>query len=131
MIAMLLAVTVAIAPTYTKEQLISAIHKVESGGKMAAPDGDNGNAIGPLQIWKACWQDSGVSGVYEECKTLDYAKRVFWGYAKRYSKNEWKDRMTLKDCEKIARRWNGGPKGDTKKATQGYWIKVQKFLKKP
>ena len=32
--------------------------------------------------------------------------------------------------EKIARCWNGGPKGLQKKQTQKYWRKVQKRLKK-
>lgn len=29
----------------------------------------------------------------------------------------------------IARRWNGGPKGDRKASTRGYWAKVQQHLK--
>jgi len=29
----------------------------------------------------------------------------------------------------LARRWNGGPTGDRKSATEAYWAKVKKQLK--
>lgn len=32
------------------------------------------------------------------------------------------------DPELVARRWNGGPKGDRKNATLGYWKKVKSHL---
>jgi hypothetical protein len=32
------------------------------------------------------------------------------------------------DAEKVARRWNGGPRGDKKRATVKYWRKVSKAL---
>ena len=31
--------------------------------------------------------------------------------------------------EQLARRWNGGPAGDKKAATEAYWAKVKKHLK--
>jgi len=33
-------------------------------------------------------------------------------------------------CEVVARRWNGGHRGDRKRATVGYWNKVKKELNK-
>ena len=32
------------------------------------------------------------------------------------------------DFEKIARCWNGGPRGMNKSSTCGYWVKVQNEL---
>ncbi|MEL0099922.1 MAG: hypothetical protein VW907_10230, partial [Opitutae bacterium] len=47
--------------------LINAIHQVETGGRLGAIKGDNGRALGPLQIHRAYWIDSGVEGKYEDC----------------------------------------------------------------
>jgi hypothetical protein len=38
--------------------------------------------------------------------------------------------LAKKDWETLARIHNGGPKGHTKKATLGYWSKVQKEMAK-
>jgi hypothetical protein len=38
--------------------------------------------------------------------------------------------LEMKDWETLARVHNGGPKGHTKKATLGYWAKVQKEMAK-
>jgi hypothetical protein len=38
--------------------------------------------------------------------------------------------LESKDWQTLARVHNGGPKGHTKKATLGYWAKVQKELGK-
>jgi len=49
------------------------------------------------------------------------ARAVCEAYLKHYGKG----------CttEQLARRWNGGPTGDRKTATQAYWLKVQRNLK--
>ena len=58
---------------YSDEQLIKAIHKVESGGRTGNKIfGDNGKAIGPLQIHYANWKDAtdfdkSIGGQYSNC----------------------------------------------------------------
>lgn len=107
-------------------ELVEAIHMVESSGRTGAGIiGDNGKAIGPLQIHKVCWLDAveydkSIGGSYQDCHKLDYAKKVFNAYIKRYGKG--------KTLEQQARIWNGGPKGHKKQATIKYWQKVKRFL---
>ena len=134
---MLIAATLLLAALqtgFTEQQnnLITAIIAVESGGKDDAI-GDNGNAIGCLQIWKVCWidaveYDKTIGGVYEDCKKRDYAIKVFDAYMRRYAKGAWTSGNI--DAEKCSRIWNGGPKGYTKESTKPYWTKVSKQLKK-
>lgn len=106
--------------------LVHAIHMVESSGRTGKNIiGDNGKAIGPLQIHKVCWidalqYDKSIKGSYQDCHDLKYAKRVFNAYIKRYGKG--------KTIEQKARIWNGGPKGYKKRATVKYWLKVKKHL---
>jgi hypothetical protein len=49
------------------------------------------------------------------------ARAVCEAYLQHYGKN----------CttEQLARRWNGGPAGDRKSATEAYWAKVKKAIK--
>jgi hypothetical protein len=49
------------------------------------------------------------------------ARAVCEAYLKNYGKG----------CttEQLARRWNGGPAGDRKSATEAYWNKVKKHIK--
>jgi len=49
------------------------------------------------------------------------ARAVCEAYLKAYGKGA--------TPEQLARRWNGGPRGDTKTATEAYWRKVQKAIK--
>ena len=64
--------------------------------------------------------------VGEERWTLDdrtdavKSRAMFRTYSDHYSKNA--------SDEVIARRWNSGPRGDRKKATQAYWNKVKKQM---
>jgi hypothetical protein len=90
------------------------------------PTGDNGKAIGPFQIHKAYWQDSGVRGSYSQCTNYDYSLKVVTAYLNRYAP----DAVKSNDFEKLARIHNGGPQGHKKQATLGYWAKVKKALDK-
>ena len=117
---------------YTPQQdaLLDALIQVESSGKDDAV-GDNGNAIGCLQIWKAYHFDaverSGIGGTYKDCFKRDYAKSIVDAYMTRYAKGAWTNPKTF-DAEKCARIHNGGPRGYRKESTKKYWKKVQKVL---
>jgi hypothetical protein len=111
--------------------LIPALITVESGGDDLAV-GDNGKAIGCLQIWKIVIMD--VNRVYKTSYT--YEERThrlnscevcflylrYWGlvYERRVGKPASK--------EVLARIWNSGPNGYKKKVSEKYWAKVQKQL---
>lgn len=105
--------------------LINAIHQVETGGRLGAIKGDNGRALGPLQIHRAYWIDSGVEGKYEDCASLDYSIKVLRAYMRRYASAA----IKANDLETIARIHNGGPRGYKKAATLGYWQKVRKAMR--
>ena len=127
-----LALTMLAQATFTPQQqeLINALIIVESNGNDQAV-GDNGNAIGALQIWKPYWRDAGeranIGGQYRDCFTRDYSIQVFDAYMKRYAREAWTNPKKF-DAEKVARIHNGGPKGYKKTATIKYWKKVQKTL---
>ena len=117
-----------LTPQQTK--LIDALIQVESNGNNDAV-GDNGNAIGCLQIWKIYHTDaterSNIGGKYLDCYKRDYAILVFDAYMRRYARSAWTDPLKF-DAEKVARIHNGGPKGYKKKATKIYWEKVLTML---
>jgi len=125
-----LALTLLALPQLTPEQtqLVNALIQVESNGKDDAV-GDNGNAIGCLQIWKIYHTDaierSNIGGVYRDCFKRKYAIRVFDAYMRRYAREAWTGTL---DAEKVARIHNGGPKGYKKEATIKYWKKVEILL---
>lgn len=106
-------------------QLEAAIIQVESGGNQSAV-GDGGKAVGILQIHKCMVDDvNRILGRQEftyDDRTCPHASiRMFRIYTNHYSYG----------CtdEIKARRWNGGPKGELKKATDSYWIKVKQQIK--
>jgi hypothetical protein len=103
---------------------VRAIHSVETGGRVGAILGDGGRALGPLQIHRGCWQDSGVAGRYEDVSSLPVARAVMHGYLSRYAPGA----LASGDWATCARVWNGGPKGASKSATLGYWRKVEAKL---
>ena len=106
--------------------LLDAIHMVETSGRLGPIKGDGGAALGPLQIHRACWSDSGVPGKYEDCADLAYSKRVFNAYMARYATPKRLGRpVTDQDRARI---WNGGPSGYRKAATIKYWYKVKDHL---
>jgi hypothetical protein len=104
-----------------------ALHIVETSGKLGPTIGDQGRALGPLQIHKSYHKDSRVAGDYARCADLEYSKRVVTAYLQRYAPQAW---AAGTDIETLARVHNGGPKGATKTATKGYAVRVQALMKK-
>ena len=103
-----------------------AIELVESGGRAKAV-GDGGKAVGILQIHPVVVDD--VNRILGETKyglqdrtSVVKSREMFWVYTQHYSKDA--------SREVIARRWNGGPKGDKKEATAAYWRKVEAEIQK-
>ena len=92
------------------EAFWGALHTVESGGGLGPIKGDFSaktgfQALGPLQIHRAYWQDSRVPGRYEDCADLAYSRRVVTAYLQRYAPKAW----AAGDCDALARVHNGGP----------------------
>ena len=112
-----LAVAAQAAPPAS---FFKALHQVETGRRFGAIVGDNGAALGPLQIHRAYWQDSRIGGTYEQCADLEFSKRVVTAYLKRYAPAAW----AAGDVETLARVHNGGPRGHLKPATLCYSRKV-------
>jgi hypothetical protein len=108
----------------TISNLISALIIVESSGNDMAI-GDNGKAIGPLQIHKAVVLDvnriTGSHYRHDQMTNRAAARQVCEADLKHYGRGA--------TTEQLARRWNGGPSGDKKQATEAYWNKVRKHLK--
>lgn len=104
----------------------AALHTVETGGALGATLGDQGRALGPLQIHRAYHADSRVAGDYSRCADFDYSKRVVTSYLKRYAPAAWESG----DVSTLARIHNGGPRGHLKPATKSYAQKVLRVLKK-
>ena len=102
-----------------------ALHVVETSGRTGAIIGDNGRALGPLQIHRAYHADSRVGGDYSRVADLDYSKRVVSAYLQRYAPAAW----AAGDVVTLARIHNGGPRGDKKTATLGYAAKVARLTK--
>jgi len=109
----------------TLSNLITALIAVESSGNDLAI-GDQGRAVGPLQIHRAVVQDvnriTGGHYRWEAMTNRVQARAVCEAYLTHYGKG--------KSTEDQARIWNAGPQGHKKKqATQAYWNKVRKHLK--
>lgn len=128
--ALLLTLT-SCTPMHTERQFFDAIRRVETSGM---PDngrnaiGDKGKSIGPYQIQRAYWLDARMpDGKYGDCLADHvYSERTMRAYFQRYAPKA----LAAGDWETLARVHNGGPKGHTKKATLGYWAKVQKEMSK-
>ena len=101
----------------------NAVRSVETGGVAQPQDavGDGGRSIGPYQISRAYWADSGISGDWTRCKDRAYAEAVMLAFWKRYCP----EALRLRDFETLARVHNGGPRGDRKDATLAYWKRIQ------
>jgi hypothetical protein len=104
--------------------LITALMIVESSGNDQAI-GDNGRAVGPLQIHRGVVQDvnriTGSHYRHQDMTNRVQARAVCEAYLKHYGRG--------KTTEEQARIWNGGPTGDRKIATVIYWNKVKKEIK--
>ena len=109
----------------TLSNLITALIAVESSGNDLAI-GDNGRAVGPLQIHRGVVLDvnrfTGSHYRHQDMTNRAQARAVCEAYLTHYGKG--------KNTEEQARIWNGGPQGHKKKtATQAYWAKVKKEIK--
>jgi len=102
-----------------------ALHIVETSGRTGAIVGDQGRALGPLQIHRGYHQDSRVAGDYSRVSDLNYSVRVATAYLKRYAPEAW----AAGDVETLARVHNGGPRGHLKTATKSYGARVKAFTK--
>ena len=112
-------------------KFLDAVRRVETGGLPNAGKGavgDKGASIGPYQIQRAYHADARMkSGKYEDCSASHvYSEQTMLAYFARYAPKA----LESKDWQTLARVHNGGPKGHTKKATLGYWAKVQKEMGK-
>jgi hypothetical protein len=108
----------------TISNLISALIIVESSGNDQAI-GDNGRALGPLQIHRGVVQDvnriTGSNYQWQQMTNRVQARAVCEAYLKHYGRG--------KTTEEQARIWNGGPTGDRKPVTLAYWRRIQKVIK--
>jgi len=112
------------AETATHDEVWAAICQVESGGDPLAHNRVE-DARGIAQIRLIMVQDvNRILGMSKYTHDDAYdpikARAMFDVYNAHYH--------PLVLPERIARCWNGGPKGHTKEATIGYWAKVKAAL---
>jgi hypothetical protein len=111
------------------DSFFRALHAVETGGRIGAIRGDKGAALGPLQIHRGYWLDSGVKGSYSQCSGLAYSRAVVSAYMQRKAPLAW----AAGDCRTLAMVHNGGPqalkaKGQKRTNLETYWRKIQSKL---
>ncbi len=110
----------------TLSNLISALIIVESSGNDLAI-GDNGRALGPLQIHRGVVQDvnriTGSHYRWEAMTNRVQARAVCEAYLKHYVTEKRIGRKpTVADFAKV---WNSGPEGFKKTCSDKYAAKVQ------
>ena len=113
--------------------LIPALNAVESGGNPAAI-GDNGRAVGCLQIRAECLSDvNRIAGTQytptdrlSPEKSTEMCRLYLTHYGNAYRRRTGEE----PNAEILARIWNGGPSGYAKTATARYWEKTRAHLKK-
>lgn len=112
----------------TNAVLLAAVMMTESGGRNVI--GDNGRAIGPLQIHAAAVEDvnRAFGTTYRHADMGDRAKAsaVFDRYLWLYAQPGRIGRAVT--SEDRARIWNGGPDGWRMKATAAYWARVRREM---
>ena len=111
------------------DRFLNALEQVESKGNASAV-GDNGRALGCLQIWPAVVTDANrIAGTnYRHADAFDRVKAR--AMARAYLNYYASKRRIGHDPsnQDLARIWNGGPRGHRKTATLSYWVKIQKEL---
>ena len=113
--------------------LISALMIVESVGRADAI-GDNGRAVGVLQIHPECVQDINrfaktnytLSDRADARKSVEMCRRYLYHYGNKYKR----DKGVEPTSEVLARIWNGGPRGYNNGRTLRYWAKVRAELRR-
>lgn len=104
--------------------LLAALISVESSGNDMAR-GDNGKALGPLQIHKSLVQDVNrihkTNFQWQRMTNRSEAVAVFTLYVRTYAPNG--------SDEDIARLWNSGPAYKSKRSsTDSYWKRVKSAM---
>ena len=119
------------------KEFSKALHVVESGSRIGPIKGDYNKktgkylALGPLQIHRANFQDAQqynpvlLKYKYEDVARLDVSILVLQSWLNRYAKKEIKSN----NFEVMARKWNGGTRGERLESTLIYWEKVKKHGK--
>ena len=106
------------------ERLIDALVHVESKGEVHAV-GDNGRAVGCLQIHKEVVDDVnrayGTTYAYSDRKSIEKSREICRKYLLLHG-------GVNATNEKYARIWNGGPSGHRKRRTRRYWRRVKRVL---
>ena len=102
------------------EELITKIIYIESDNGINVI-GDNGKAIGPLQIHKILVDDvNRILGykhyIYKDRYNLEKSIEMFNIYQQYYNPN--------KDIESAAKLWNGGPHYYKYPKVESYWRKI-------
>lgn len=120
---------------YSKwDTLVDAIIYVESRGNDSAV-GDNGKAVGCLQIHPIMVRevnrllakyDIPTTYTLEDRYSREKSIEMFNIVSEEYYCCE--DYTFEEYAEIVARRWNGGPRGDKKRSTIKYWNNVQKRI---
>lgn len=111
------------------DKLIDALILVESDGLDSAYNSSE-DAVGCLQIRRTMVRD--VNRILKSRgSTTKYKMKDRWNRIKSIEIFKiYCEHYNLTSPEAKARCWNGGPRGLTKKATQKYWVKVNKELNK-
>ena len=120
---------------YSKwDTFVDAVIYVESRGNDSAV-GDNGKAVGCLQIHPIMVRevnrllakyDIPTTYTLEDRYSREKSIEMFNIVSEEYYCCE--DYTFEEYAEIVARRWNGGPKGDKKRSTIKYWNNVQKRI---
>lgn len=125
-VSMMSVMTVNAKPS---DSLINAIIKVESNDNVNAI-GDNGKAVGCMQIWKVVVDDvnkvSKLKYNYNDRFNKEKSIEIFKLYINKYATAKRLGRTPTD--EDMARIWNGGPNGFKKVGTKQYWLKVKAEL---
>ncbi len=108
--------------------LFDAIRHVETGGSSdpANAVGDGGRSVGPYQIRREYWRDSGIPGKYAWVRNVRYAELVMLNYWRRHCP----EALRRGDWQTLARVHNGGPDGDRDRRTINYWRRVQQQIRR-
>jgi hypothetical protein len=110
--------------TISLEQVIDALVEVESGGDPCAV-GDDGKALGLLQIWEITVDDVNRILGYE---AYTYADRCSPAKSRAMCRIILLHYCAGGTAEDMARRWVGGTKYQDTAGADEYWLKVEAAL---
>lgn len=112
---------------YPTTDILSAIIHVESSGRDSAYCASE-DAVGCMQIRRTMVRD--VNRILKRRKSdKRYKLKDRWNRNKSIEMfNIYCSHYGLESNEEKARCWNGGPRGDERTTTLGYWNKVKNYL---